>query len=129
QDIEKGMRLAVKHINESGGINGQRIELDLQDTVSDSAQAGGLLRRFAGTADVVGVVGPVGTTDFLAVLPLTAQLNIPVVSLGSQKEMAANEFSDWIVRVNLPVTPVLIKEVLAAAKKSGRKVDTIALLR
>lgn len=128
-DIEKGMRLAVKHLNDSGGLLGQKVDLDLQDTVSDSAQAVSLLRRFAGTADVVGVVGPVGTPDFLAVLPLTAQLNIPVISLGSQKEMANSEFSDWIVRVNLPVTPVLIKEVLVAAKKAGRKIDTIALLR
>lgn len=129
QDIEKGMRLAVKQINDGGGLRGAKVELDVQDTVSDSAQAVSLLRRFAGTSDVVGVVGPVGTPDFLAVLPLTGQLNIPVISLGSQKEMANAEFSDWIVRVNLPVTPVLIKEVLVQAKKGGRKIDTIALLR
>ena len=129
KDIEKGMRLAVKQINDSGGLLGSKVEFDLQDTASESAQAVSLLRRFAGTNDVVGVVGPVGTPDFLAVLPLTGQLNVPVISLGSQKEMASNEFSDWIVRVNLPVTPGLIKDVIGQAKKAGRKIDTVALLR
>ena len=43
QDIEKGMRLAVKQINDSGGLLGAKVELDLQDTVSDSAQAVSLL--------------------------------------------------------------------------------------
>ena len=128
-DIEKGMRLAVKQINDGGGLMGSKLELDLQDNASDSSQAVSLLRRFSGMSDVVGIVGPVGTPDFLAVLPLTAQLNTPVISLGSQKEMSSGEFSEWIVRVNLPVTPVLIKEVLVQARKGGRKVDTIALLR
>ena len=129
QDIGKGMRLAIKQINDGGGLlGGAKLELDLQDTVSDSAQAVSLLRRFAGSADVVGVVGPVGTPDFLAILPLSGQLGVPIISLGSQKEMASTEFSDWIVRVNLPVTPALITAVLAQTKK-GRKLETVALIR
>jgi branched-chain amino acid transport system substrate-binding protein len=113
RDVADGMELAVTHINEDGGLpSGAKLVLQLEDTASDSAQAVSLLRRFAGDSSIVGVVGPTGTPDFLATLPITAQLQIPVVSLGSQKAMTLKQFTDWVVRVNLIETPALIKSVL-----------------
>lgn len=113
QDVAAGMKLAVDHVNEDGGLlGGAKLVLDLQDTSSDAAQAVSMLRRFAGTDKIVGVVGPTGTPDLLAALPLTDRLQIPIISIGSQKALKHEQFTDWVVRVNLVETPQLIKGIL-----------------
>lgn len=115
QDAAKGMKLGVEEVNASGGVLGRKLELDLQDTASESSQAALILRKFAATSDVVGVVGPTGTPDFLTVLPLTAQLKVPVVAMSTQR-MDHDKFSDWIVRVIQIETPEVLVGMLKYAK-------------
>lgn len=109
QEYANGMRLGVDYVNRHGGVlGGRKLELDLQDSASDSAQAATLLRRFAASADIVGVVGPTGTPDFLAVVPIAKTLNVPVVTQASAK-FTHEEFPDSVVRVFLIETPELMK--------------------
>lgn len=127
--VGKGMKLAVKQINSSGGVlGGVQLELDLEDTASDSTQAVALLRKFAGTDDIVGVVGPTGTPDLLAIMPVAAQTQIPVVTLGSQATLPHDAFNQWVVRVNLMESPALLKAVLQEVRKV-RPFTNLALLR
>lgn len=122
-EAQKGLKIAVDTINVGGGILGRKLVVDLQDTQSDSAQAISLLRRFAGSDDVVAVVGPIGTPDMLAILPVAAQLDLAILSVGSQKTMAKSDFPPDLFRVCLIGTPQLIRSVLdkvAAAKNIKR---------
>ena len=109
QEYANGMRLGVDYVNTHGGVlGGRKLELDLQDSASDSAQAATLLRRFAANPDIVGVVGPTGTPDFLAIVPIAKTLNVPVVTQASAK-FTHEEFPDSVVRVFLIETPELMK--------------------
>jgi branched-chain amino acid transport system substrate-binding protein len=122
-DIEKGIKLAVDKVNADGGVLGSKLVVDLQDTATDSAQAVTLLRRFNAASDVVAVVGPTSTPDLLALLPVARQLDVPTVTLGSQKPLSRDDFPDGVFRVALISTPELIGDVItkvAAAKKIRR---------
>lgn len=108
-EYANGMKLGVDYVNQHGGVlGGRKLELDLQDSASDSAQAATLLRRFAANPDIVGVVGPTGTPDFLAIVPIAKTLNVPVVTQASAK-FTHEEFPDSVVRVFLIETPELMK--------------------
>ena len=108
-EYANGMKLGVDYVNRHGGVlGGRKLELDIQDSASDSGQAATLLRRFAANPDIVGVVGPTGTPDFLAIVPIAKTLNVPIVTQSSAK-FTHEEFPDSVVRVFLIETPELMK--------------------
>jgi branched-chain amino acid transport system substrate-binding protein len=123
-DVEKGVKLAVDKVNARGGVMGKKLVVDLQDTASDSAQAASLLRRFGSSSDVAAVIGPTGTPDFLAILPVARQLNVPVLTIGSLKPMTKAEFPDGVFRVALMNTPEVVKDIIAkvAAAKNIKRI-------
>ncbi|MFM9887102.1 MAG: ABC transporter substrate-binding protein [Burkholderiales bacterium] len=122
-DIEKGVKLALDKVNAKGGVLGKKLVVDLQDTASDSAQAVSLLRRFASSSDVAAIIGPTGTPDLLAIIPVARQLTVPVVTIGSMKPMAKDEFPDQVFRVTLMNSPEVVRDIItkvAAAKNIKR---------
>ena len=122
QDAANGLKLGAARINEMGGVLGRKIELDIQDDASDSAQAVTILRRFAATSDLVGMVGPMGTPDTVAALPIARQIAMPILNLSS-KPLAPEEFSEWMVRPYLVETVALIQDEVrkVAASKGIRR--------
>ena len=125
-DVEKGAKLALDKVNADGGVLGRKLVMDLHDTASDSAQAVSLLRRFASSRDVVALIGPVGTPDLLAIMPVAKQLNLPVLTIGSLKPLAKDEFSDGVFRVSLMNTPVGVREIIKTVAQS-RNIKRMAL--
>jgi branched-chain amino acid transport system substrate-binding protein len=71
--------LAVKEINDSGGINGRQIELITRDTQSDPTKAVNGAAELAHGENVTVVFGPVNSGESLAVVPLLARTNTPQV--------------------------------------------------
>jgi branched-chain amino acid transport system substrate-binding protein len=110
--VQKGVEIASAKVNAEGGVRNKNLVVDLQDTASDSAQAVSLLRRFAASDDVVAVIGPTGTPDLLAILPVAQGLGLPVLSVGSQKTMAKDDFPDDVFRVGLIGKPEVIASFL-----------------
>src|ERR1700731_23528 len=72
---QKSMEYAVKQINDAGGVNGSRLQLDVQDIGSTAATALSAARIFAQNKDVA-VVGYSLTTQNLAVTPVFQQAKI-----------------------------------------------------
>ncbi len=119
----RGITLALDDINSSGGVLGRQVSVDLQDTASDSGQAVSLLRRFAASDDVVVVIGPVGTPDLLALLPVAQQTTLPVMSIGSNKPLPKSAFPDDVFRVSLVESPEVLRDFVnrvAASSKISR---------
>jgi branched-chain amino acid transport system substrate-binding protein len=82
------MEYAVKQINDAGGVNGSRLQLDVQDVGSTAATALSAARIFAQNKDVA-VVGYSLTTQNLAVTPVFQQAKI-ISMLGTAS--TANNF-------------------------------------
>jgi branched-chain amino acid transport system substrate-binding protein len=77
--INRGIQLAVKEINDAGGVNGRQIELITRDTQSDPTKAVNGAAELAHGEKVSVVFGPVNSGESLAVVPLLARTNTPQV--------------------------------------------------
>lgn len=90
-----GAQLAVKIINEKGGIaslRGAPLELIVTDSKGDAKVTVAEVDRLINEQKVVGIVGPFSSLDALAANPLSDQYKIPFVSpfWSSDKAFALN---------------------------------------
>ena len=79
--IETGVRLAIKHINDAGGILGQSVELVTGDTGLDSTRAVEEARRLVEIEGIHALIGPLASGITLAVAEaVTGPAGIPTIS-------------------------------------------------
>jgi branched-chain amino acid transport system substrate-binding protein len=83
-----GIRLAVKEINDAGGILGRPVDLILGDDQSDAAQAVNEARRLTSVEKVNVVFGPAYTQTALAVAPILT--GAKTLSIGTPASSAYN---------------------------------------
>src|SRR6478672_3584892 len=75
--INRGTELAVKEINDAGGINGRQIELVVRDTQSDPTKAVNAATELTRRHKVHVIWGPLNSGEALAATPLIARDGIP----------------------------------------------------
>ena len=79
--IELGVRLAVKHLNDAGGVFGQDVEVVTGDTALDSTRAVEEARRLIEVEGVHAIVGPLASGITLAVAEsVTGPAGVPTIS-------------------------------------------------
>lgn len=118
QDNRNGLNLAKEELNKGGGIAGRRIELDIQDSAGDPAQAVSLARRFAADKDIVAIIGPTRTGEAVAVSKIVPDLKVAMMSVGSTgdwKSAAGQDFNDWTFR-STRVDTDLVRPLLKTAR-------------
>ena len=76
----EGIELAIKQINEAGGILGKQIELIKGDTKSEPAEATALATKLITQDGVVAIIGPATTGSFKATIPVANKNEVPVIS-------------------------------------------------
>ncbi len=80
-EIQKGVELAVEHINAAGGVNGQDVTLKIGDTALQEVQAINEARRLIDIEGVSAIVGPLASSITLSVVEgVAADASIPIVS-------------------------------------------------
>lgn len=72
-------QVVTDKINKEGGINGQPIELIMDDTERDPTKAVMVLKKFLAVDKVVAVVGPTRTDTGMAVNKQVEEANMPTV--------------------------------------------------
>jgi len=77
--MNRGTELAVKEINDAGGINGRKIELIVRDTQSDATKAVNAIAELTHRQKVHVVWGPLNSGEALAATPLCARDGIPMI--------------------------------------------------
>lgn len=77
--MDRGMQLAVREINEAGGVNGRQLELITRDTQSDPTKAVNGAAELARGERVSVVFGPVNSGEALAAVPMLARTNTPQI--------------------------------------------------
>ena len=79
--IETGVRLAVKHLNDAGGVFGQDVQVVTGDTGLESTRAVEEARRLIEVEGAHAIVGPLASGITLAVAEsVTGPANIPTIS-------------------------------------------------
>jgi branched-chain amino acid transport system substrate-binding protein len=83
QSTDRGIRLAIKEINASGGLNGRPLELRTYDTKGESKEAGIAVTRLVTEDKVVAVLGEVASSLSLAGGSVCQQYGVPMISPSS----------------------------------------------
>ncbi len=115
-----GALLALDDINKLGfkDASGESytFEMNTVDMANDPRQAVTLFRQAAGDASVTATIGPANSVGFIAMVPVAAQLKMPMIDAGSGAPVKDKEWSPYACRVN-PVSstaiPVVLKKVVA----------------
>jgi branched-chain amino acid transport system substrate-binding protein len=101
--VIEGVNLATKAINEAGGFSDRcggkyTVKVTTGDMANSREQAVSLLRQAAGDSTVLAVIAPSPSTGYVPMVPVAAQLKIPIMSTGSAAPI--KEWNPWAFRLN-----------------------------
>ncbi|MDI6870063.1 MAG: ABC transporter substrate-binding protein [Bacillota bacterium] len=98
QSAVNATKMAAEEINAKGGIKGVgRIELVIEDNKSDAAESANAYNKLIFKDKVVGILGPVTSTNTLAAGPIAQQAGIPVITPTSTNPRVT-QVGDYIFR-------------------------------
>jgi branched-chain amino acid transport system substrate-binding protein len=80
---KKSMEMAIKAINEKGGIDGHMLEPVIYDTEGDPQKAVNAVSKLINKDKVTAIVGPSRTPTTLAVIPFTEKAKVPLISCAA----------------------------------------------
>ena len=94
----KALQLALKDINESGGVNGKQIDLIYVDNQSTNPGALAALQRAVEQEKVLALVGVVKSTQILAMSDAVKNYAIPTM-IGGTNATLTRQGNPWLFRV------------------------------
>lgn len=79
-NANNGFKLAIKEINDAGGINGKKIKVVEADAKSDAAEAVNAAIKLISDDKVVALVGPAVTANVIAESQVATDNKVPVIA-------------------------------------------------
>lgn len=76
----KGLKLAIKEINDAGGVNGKQIKIVEADCKSEAAESVNSATKLISDDKVVAIVGPAVTASVIAESQVAADNKVPVIA-------------------------------------------------
>ncbi|HEX6337426.1 MAG TPA: ABC transporter substrate-binding protein [Jiangellaceae bacterium] len=93
-----GLDLAVREVNDAGGIDGRPIELVVRDTAADPERAAAAVDELAGL-DVTAVVGEYHSVVARAVAARADALGVPFLCSSAVLDVLTEEPTEWVARL------------------------------
>jgi branched-chain amino acid transport system substrate-binding protein len=78
--MKEGCDAYFKYINDSGGVNGRKIEWIVENDSYNPQQTAAVVRKLVDRDGIFAIVSTLGTVTNLAVLPFLAQRGVPIVN-------------------------------------------------
>lgn len=78
--INEGAKLAIKEINDSGGINGKKIKYEVIDNRSENAEAVAAMTKLITEHKAVAVIAPATSGNTTAIVELANKNKVPIVT-------------------------------------------------
>lgn len=112
-----GIKMAADELNKAGGINGNKIELFIEDSAGVPATAVAAMEKLVGMQKVVAVIGDFGSSCTLAMMDVAKRAQVPLITpvslapkiteMGNiwmfrgcdNSSMIAKSFTKWAVQV------------------------------
>ncbi len=92
--------MVAKEINEAGGINGHKLVLHIEDTQGDNTRAVNAVKKLIKKDNVCAIIGPSRSGTSMAVLPVVAEAEVPLVSCaGAAVIVEPVEERKWVFKV------------------------------
>lgn len=77
---KEGIELAVKEINDNGGVLGKKIELVIKDNKSETAEAAAVASNLTVNDKVVAIIGPATSNAAKATIPNLTKAKVPAIT-------------------------------------------------
>ena len=116
--VQDGMLLAAQEINDAGGINGQMIEMVIQDSENDQDAGVTGFERLVDEG-VVAIGGVISSTVGAAISPVAEELQVPTFLVKSGTQAALTADSHFMFRTCLPAAPMDAGPILQYAQAQG----------
>ncbi len=98
KDLEQAVRLAVDEANAAGGVNGQRLRVNVYDDGDQPALARELALKIAIETPALAVLGQVATPAGIAAGQIYKQQGIPAIT-GAASGLMVTKNNDWFFRL------------------------------
>ena len=93
-----GIRMAVDEINAAGGVQGNKIELFVEDSAGVPATAVAAMEKLVGMQKVVAVIGDFGSSCTLAMMDVAARAQVPLITPVSLAPKITEAGNIWMFR-------------------------------
>ncbi len=121
--------MLAEQINKAGGINGKKLELIVYDTEGDATKANLAVKKLITQDKVCVVIGPSLSGNSLAVVPLAAQYETPLISAAASYKIVTDEKTGkqrkWVFKVPQSDT-MAVEAIYTRLKKLG--INKIAIM-
>jgi branched-chain amino acid transport system substrate-binding protein len=115
---QTAMEIAKDEINTSGGIDGKKIELIIEDSKSDPKEAVASFRKLVNIHKVPVIVGLIGSSEVLASAPVANETKTVLFStMGASPEIT--EAGDYVFRERVSGTLEVVEIAKIAYNKLG----------
>lgn len=109
---KNALTMAVDDFNAAGGLNGQKIELEIFDDKGDQTEAINVAYKIVDDPDVFAVVGSFGSAVSMAIAPVFEEAGIPFLSPNTS-HVDFPGMGEYMI----PICPVKTTEISTFAKK------------
>ena len=126
QDEAEATRLAIEEVNNSGGINGKKIELILEDGPADDVNKSvTAFQKLINVNKVTSILGPTWDDVAAALAPLADQNKVVVLAPDASSGIEREKQYDYFFSIFAPEKSEMQKLVQFLKDKGVKKVATI----
>ncbi|MFP4668705.1 MAG: ABC transporter substrate-binding protein [Desulfobacterales bacterium] len=94
---KKSMNLAIDEINESGGVDGRKLEAEIYDTEGDPSKTVTSVGKLINKEKVTAIIGPSRTPTTLAVAPMVERAKLPFISCAAGNKIV-EPVKPWVFK-------------------------------
>ncbi|HEX9017219.1 MAG TPA: ABC transporter substrate-binding protein [Chloroflexota bacterium] len=121
----KAVKLAEKQINQAGGVNGKQVKVIVQDNQSTNPGALAALNKNVEQDKVLALIGPVKSTQILAMSDAVKSIGIPMM-VGGTNASITQAGNPWLFRCR--VSDSIAEAVMVKYIKDDMKLTKIGTL-
>jgi len=116
----QAIKMAVKHINEAGGLLGKKVELILEDEMATQQESVTAVQKILARGDIKVLYHGQVSTNTIAVSPLIKEAKLPYFSSGSSANIF-KEGNEWIWQARMTDDKTGLLFAKAAVENLGMK--------
>ena len=92
----KGADAWFKHVNDTGGVNGRKINFNMVDDKYEPARTAGIVKRFVERDNCFAIVAPLGSAPTVAVIDYVVESKMPIIGAGTGAAKPLEIQSKWV---------------------------------
>ena len=100
--VRMGAEIARDWINARGGVNGRKVELQIEDNKSDPKEAASAAEKLIVRDKVPAIMGAWGSSMTLAAMPKLEEYGVPMVVETSSAASVTKRGNPWVFRISPP---------------------------